>query len=1361
MPDIQPQMTQIKASAGSGKTYTLTREFLKHLAGCQSQGRRAQACSLAGPEEDWRSVMAITFTNAAASEMQDRVLRVLKERALSADPADSSAPFLSQAQAREWLERIMHDKASLNISTIDSLLNLIVRMSALTENLPPDFTPVFTTDEILRPCWEAVTNEAWQGDRHLRALIARICEMAAIYDERNTFQAAHVITGKLTRLMPLLFTERLSNLTPEETFQTSEGQGLLPGLRKGILESMQVLLAANGTAPEGAAITFHKKCLTAFEKACQEYATGLGMPFEAATLADYAKLRLSKKCFDSAYFKKDRLPVTSKSGPAPEHVHETYAQLVHEVREFLAVEALYRQSRICQPLLELARLIFERYERNQQAEGLVPNDRIPIMVERILSGEYGVAEALCRMGTRISHFLVDEFQDTSRDHWAALKPLVAEALARGGSFSWVGDVKQAIYGFRGGDSQLFDDISRDASLTCMLNSGVRRETLAANWRSRKEIIEFNNALFAPLDDRELCRTVLEAATPGLDLDATCRQAPSYCEDAEDPDTTLVDYMAGKMAEAYAGAAQIPSPRTRDGGSVRLVLFGDNAQNGQDGQNGQPEGAGAGAADAPAGTESEADDDALSADEQCTAVHRLCLAAHATHPWSDLLVLVRTNRQALALARYLSQQGIPVITENSLLLSDHSLIVQSIALLTFLRAPEDDIAFWTVASGSIMNRDPANRPFAAERFLLDESLLALSRERRVRHTPDVENYDPDDDPDEAPEETADDETGATAGTGASAGTDHRAQNSLGPVRTLAQAWSEAYPQAWNTLFVPLMDACGSITPYDLVAEWYDREDVDARFPEARPFVRRFLEILHTSRQRGIRSVGDFLDYWAEYGHEEKVPMPEGMDAVRIMTTHKAKGLQAPIVIVPWTSARSRSFFDLEVVEYYPEDGSAPLRALCPHIKVFPSWTARRLKDAFEAVNRFYVAFTRAEEALYVLVSAKPQGDGKLLHCLLEKAGDAIPAPVPWAQLQQELDADLTALTEQPEQQEQGPDQVPDPGQDQRQEPAQASASEAGRPDAQAGVPRLWDGTGRSPLAASSDWRPMDWMPRLRLHFDYQDESHPRDRAREEGILVHACLEELARLPAGLRKDAGAFARAREQVLQDRLKASPWLEEGDFADRAREELAWFAALDERCHWLDHGLPEQSICTSRGRMLRTDLLVRPHAENHLTGPLVVEYKHGLCEEPFLSDYHAQVLAYLRTLVAAGDKASPRPMGCIVYLRSRKLHLVLHDGSSPTLTGRVTGDAAPGVLLNEDEVPGLIARISGLAAQGARSMREQEQAQGTARGQTRGKARKTSAQQAKDQAPRPRPGSLLDLCPDKGTGTDSGTTTDTDTNS
>ena len=101
------------------------------------------------------------------------------------------------------------------------------------------------------------------------------------------------------------------------------------------------------------------------------------------------------------------------------------------------------------------------------------------------------------MGSRLTHFLVDEFQDTSREQWQALRPLVQEALSRGGSLTWVGDVKQSIYGWRGGEPELFDGVFDDGGLTALAPDG-QRDNLPYNWRSRREIVLHNNSIFGPL-----------------------------------------------------------------------------------------------------------------------------------------------------------------------------------------------------------------------------------------------------------------------------------------------------------------------------------------------------------------------------------------------------------------------------------------------------------------------------------------------------------------------------------------------------------------------------------------------------------------------------------------------------------------------------------------------------------------------------------------------------------------------------------------------------------------------------------------------------------------------------------------------
>ena len=184
-------MHQIKASAGAGKTYTLTREFLKLLVKCSPGGVKQDACRArireeqeAGPGEpdDWRGILAITFTNAAATEMQDRVLTVLKKIALSSGQKDGD-PVTPEA-ARVWIDRILRDRDSLNISTIDSLLNLILRLCALPEGLPPDFAPVFNIEDILTPCLDTLMDQAWQGDAELRKLIERAWNQLIIEDQQ-------------------------------------------------------------------------------------------------------------------------------------------------------------------------------------------------------------------------------------------------------------------------------------------------------------------------------------------------------------------------------------------------------------------------------------------------------------------------------------------------------------------------------------------------------------------------------------------------------------------------------------------------------------------------------------------------------------------------------------------------------------------------------------------------------------------------------------------------------------------------------------------------------------------------------------------------------------------------------------------------------------------------------------------------------------------------------------------------------------------------------------------------------------------------------------------------------------------------
>lgn len=125
---------------------------------------------------------------------------------------------------------------------------------------------------------------------------------------------------------------------------------------------------------------------------------------------------------------------------------------------------LLRRAQTVMPFVELARELSGQVPDFLKREGAVPARLRPRLARQVLSGDYGVPKAFCRLGTSLTHILVDEFQDTSREQWEAIHPLVLEALSRGGSLTWVGDVKQAIYGWRGGDATLFDEVRSDAEL---------------------------------------------------------------------------------------------------------------------------------------------------------------------------------------------------------------------------------------------------------------------------------------------------------------------------------------------------------------------------------------------------------------------------------------------------------------------------------------------------------------------------------------------------------------------------------------------------------------------------------------------------------------------------------------------------------------------------------------------------------------------------------------------------------------------------------------------------------------------------------------------------------------------------------
>lgn len=1141
-------LRQVKASAGSGKTYELTRCFLQRLVSCGAPGRAASpACALSsGGPCGWGDILAVTFTNAAATEMRERVIRQLKSTALG---CPMQGLDLDPVAAGRWVDAIMRDMSALNIRTIDSLLHLIVRAAALELELHPDFQPVFATEEALTPYLDLLMEKAWQGDEAMRDLLRQVCRAMVWFGGSKGFLAGEKL---LHQLRPLLNSALLGNFGELSSYAELE-------------ERLAVL---NKSATETAARLL-------------QLATSQELPWQAHALKAVTAWANGERKASTYLTKEEAAQIFKKGASIDAQIEQAYAAFSRSAQAYTTDGHILRQALRLEPSIRMARILAAAFSHNQEQEGTLPGLLVPHMARQVLESDHGVPDTLCRLGTRLSHFLVDEFQDTSQEQWRALRPLVEEALAHGGSLTWVGDVKQSIYGWRDGDPELFDGILADRGLTAIAAT-TSRDSLPFNWRSSRQVVEHNNALFSPLEQPETARAVMSALLPN-DMPLELREE-------------IMTSSVSALVSAFTGTKQQCPEHTPDGGFVQVEdVAADTAD--------------------------------LLQNEVFTRLSDILHEDIAPHrPWADVLVLVRSNNGAARLADHLVRQGIPVITENSLLLSAHPLVIQTVALLAFLDSPDDNIAFLTLITGSIFH---------------DHTEVA-----DLAHT-DLNGW--------------------------------CAQQKSG---LLYQNFRQRWPQIWQDLLAPFFSQSGLMTPYDTVLEWYARLQVEQRFPEAATFLRRFMEVLHSAEEKGLATLSTFLEHWNEKSDEEKVPMPENMDAVRIMTVHKSKGLEAPVVFVPFTG------LSISVSDKPVREERQGLSMMVRNQKALGRPYYEDLaRQARESLNLLYVAFTRARDALYVFrTSAKRQSPVLAgLDILWECAGwqppytlgslpaalktdapasDAATAATRDAVVESTKDAATAAITAASASASDAAtasildaayavtlDAVapsdtisqsaarPTPENNSAAQPQAAIRTEQTQvePSARAVPASIPD------HAAVENWRPMQWLPRLKIFrnplaaFAFR----PEDR----GNLLHFCLEHL-RLTGNAQNDAQA-------ALHFGLRHYPLPVPDDASLRQgiTEALQWLASQPQAARWLENGWPEHSIMTEDGSLLRMDLLVRESF-----GLLVIDYKSGQPEDAHVG----QVRKYLSCLDQDTAGQYTPAKGLLVYLDQQRFRLVTRDSTS-----------------------------------------------------------------------------------------------------
>jgi ATP-dependent exoDNAse (exonuclease V) beta subunit len=473
------------ASAGSGKTYALAKTYLSLLLSNDSPIK-------------FRQILAITFTNKAVDEMKTRILDNLfafgqdqvpeKQKSLFESLCDELS--LTEEQLRERsqliLRRILHNYSFFEISTIDKFNHKIIKTFARDLHLSQNFEVELNLDLLLEEAVGRLLERAGNDEKLTEVLIAFSLEKI---DDDKSWN----ITYDLIEIGKLLFqenhSEHIAPLREKSIRDFQDIQKRIASESKAIEEKVKQLAqnALQEIESQGFEFTdFPRKTLPNHFKKMVEG------EFNPKNL--YTSKTLEPNLVEGKLLKaSDKRDVTQLAST----ILEDYLSIKRLVYRHSYLQNIYGNIVPMTVLNEIAKEI-----KNIELD----RDIIPISsLNAILSKEIKnqpVPFIYERMGEKYRHYFIDEFQDTSKMQWENLVPLIGNALEsedeknERGSLFLVGDVKQAIYRWRGGRAEQFLNLINAKSHPFVVEPTIH--SLDTNWRSYDEIVNFNNSFFTEI-----------------------------------------------------------------------------------------------------------------------------------------------------------------------------------------------------------------------------------------------------------------------------------------------------------------------------------------------------------------------------------------------------------------------------------------------------------------------------------------------------------------------------------------------------------------------------------------------------------------------------------------------------------------------------------------------------------------------------------------------------------------------------------------------------------------------------------------------------------------------------------------------
>lgn len=855
------------ASAGSGKTYTLA---LKYIAMAVATDRAS----------DFTNILAVTFTNMATAEMKDRILKQLDNLARGGTDKDFLENLIKETQiskdvlvrrAKGVLAAIMHDYDHFRVETIDSFFQTLLTNLAHELKLPRGFKVDLDDKAVVSQSVDrmllGVGNEA---NADLTSMIISVLERHIdddkgwnIAKELKRFAQSNLFRGEY-----MAHDEEIEEVTSDSKYMGRLHHALRSYIRD-FDEKLEDCIAR--IEPEVEAVAGVKSKATnirTYEKNLRKH-----------DFSEPAKIIVTMAGNWDAVFNKDCKEKEALRGHAQrisdilkemEYLRETYASSVYNCE--LTLKNLDR--------LSLSGAISREITRYTTEHETFLLARTPELFNRMVKGN-DASFVFEKYGTTFKHIMIDEFQDTSRMQWNNFKTLLLENMAQGDESMLVGDIKQSIYRWRGGDWNILFDIKKEFDQADVLPK-------VENFRSLPVIVRFNNTFFVKAS------TYIDKRHWEVPGDWICHETKLMPVLPEEVDNSNI------IQQIYKDVEQTPRCGEEGTGYVRIVM----------------------------------NDKDTTAEETIEDLYEQAVNLHVEHgvPYGEMLILVRRNSETQTIIDYITEKdpAFPITSAEAFMLKSSLMVTTLINALKFLSDKTDTLAM----------------------ALLREGLHAIydkieDKELRNFYLDMID----------------------------------------GICTTLSDDAQRATMQQ-----MPLYELCLHLM---MMMHYEEAEKLGELKQSA--YIFNFLDALVSYINDHSSDIKDFISFWDDVLSERSIAV-NVEDAVRVMTIHKAKGLEGHTVFIPFADFLLENSQHDKIIWCAPQQNmtnDTNVNELVGRLPLVPVNDLKKMEESaystfyenehrqqrVDSLNTLYVAFTRAKCNLFIW-SKRPKIGGRSAFNLID-------------------------------------------------------------------------------------------------------------------------------------------------------------------------------------------------------------------------------------------------------------------------------------------------------------------------------------------------------------------------------------------